>query len=134
MQQVIDLEGKTHNWSLTGAIAHGKLTNKSDLHLKARALIRECFPTLHILEEVPIPLKKSEILYLDFYLPLTRKCIECHGIQHYNFVPFYHNNMMGFIRHKKRDRDKAEWCHINRIAYIELPYNESIEDWKNRIL
>jgi hypothetical protein len=41
--------------------------------------------------------------------------------------------MIGFVKHKKRDQAKREWCAINGIDYIELPYNEKIEDWKKRI-
>jgi len=133
MQQILDLDGNLQSWQLSGGIAHGKLLTKSDLHLKARDLLKDCFPTLQILEEVPIPLRKTEILYLDFYLPLIRKCIEVHGSQHYKFTPFYHTNLMGFAKHKKRDQDKQEWCHQNNIIYIELPYNESIEEWKTRL-
>jgi hypothetical protein len=134
MQQILDLDGNLQPWQLSGGISHGKLLTKSDLHLKARDLLKECFPTLQILEEVPIPLRKTETLYLDFYLPLIRKCIEVHGSQHYKFTPFYHTNLMGFAKHKKRDHDKQEWCHQNNIIYIELPYNESIEEWKIRLM
>lgn len=134
MQQIIDLDGQIHNWNLSGGIAHGKVSKKSELHLLARNLIRECFPTLQILEEVPITLRRSETLYLDFYLPLNRKCIEVHGEQHYKFVAFFHVNPMGFAKHKKRDIEKKEWCHINGIDYVELPYNENLELWKNRIV
>jgi len=133
MQQVIDLDGNTHNWSLTAGIAHGKLLNKSSLHLKARKMIKECFPTLQILEEVQIPLRRSQSLVLDFYLPLNRKCIEVHGQQHYQFSRHFHNDRMGFLKHKKRDQDKKEWCEINGIQYIELPFNETEEEWRHRI-
>lgn len=133
MQQVIDLDGNTHNWNLTSGIAHGKLLNKSSLHLKARQMIKECFPTLQILEEVQIPLRKSQNLVLDFYLPLNRKCIEVHGKQHYEFSRHFHNDRMGFLKHKKRDQDKKEWCEANGIKYIELPFNENEEEWKRRI-
>ena len=87
-----------------------------------------------MLQEVAIPLRRTEALYLDFYIPLLKKAIEVHGEQHYKFVAHFHNNAMGFIKHKKRDNDKKEWCEINGIEYIELPYNESIEQWKQRIL
>jgi hypothetical protein len=53
-------------------------------------MLHEKFPTLQILEEVSIPLRSKETLYLDFYIPLIKKCIEVHGEQHYKFVPFYH--------------------------------------------
>jgi hypothetical protein len=131
--QVKDLDGNVCNWQLIGGIAHGKAKNKSSLHLVARDLLHKCFPTMQILEEVAIPLRRSETLYLDFYIPLLKKTIEVHGEQHYKFVPFYHNNFLGFVRHKKRDQEKQEWCDVNGITYIELPFNEEVELWSNRI-
>jgi hypothetical protein len=86
------------------------------------------------LQELSIPLRRNETLYLDFYIPLLKKAIEVHGEQHYKFVAYYHNNAMGFIKHKKRDNEKREWCEINNIEYIELPFNESLEEWKQRII
>jgi hypothetical protein len=99
----------------------------------ARLLLKDIYPTLQILEEIPIPLRRSETLYLDFYLPLLKKCIEVHGEQHYKFVPFYHQNIMGFAKQKKRDNEKQEWCRNNNIEYIELPHYEDIESWKKRL-
>lgn len=131
--QVRDLEGVLHNWNLSGNIAHGSVTNKSSLHILARKLVHEIYPTLQVLEEVSIRLRKSQTLYLDFYLPLIKKCIEVHGEQHYKFVPFYHQNVLGFAQHKKRDIEKKEWCQANDIQYIELPYNDT-DSWKDRIL
>lgn len=131
---VKDLDGIGHNWNLTGNMAKGRVENKSSLHLTARELIISTFPTMQILEEVPIPLRRSDSLYLDFYLPLKRVCVEVHGEQHYKFVPFYHSNMLAFLKSQKRDREKQEWCEINGIKYIPLPYNETVEQWKNRII
>jgi hypothetical protein len=128
-----DLDGNSHNWTLRGNIAHGHVSNKSSLHLAARDLISEIFPTFQVLEEVPIPLRKSQTLYLDFYLPLNKLCIEVHGEQHYKFVAHYHNNQIGFLKHRKRDQEKIEWCKINDIRYVELPYDENIEQWRKRI-
>lgn len=132
--QVTDLDGNVFNWQLIGNIATGSKTNKSSLHLKARDLIHECFPTLQVLEEVPVSIRKGETLYLDFYLPLNKKCIEVHGEQHYSFNRFYHNTVLGFIKHQKRDRDKKEWCEINDITFIELPFSENIDQWRLRII
>jgi hypothetical protein len=133
MIEIVDLDGNSHKWSLKGHIAKGSMKNKSSLHLQARQLIKDLFPTLQILEEVSIPIRKNETLFLDFYLPLTKTCIEVHGEQHYKFVQFYHNNALGFMKHKKRDRDKKYWCEKNDISYIELPYNESLKEWEKRI-
>lgn len=128
-----DLSGNIHQWQLTGNMSKGKIDHKSSLHLQARSALISIYPTLQILEEVPIPLKKSEVLYLDFYIPLIKTCVEVHGEQHYKFVPFYHSNMLGFAKSKKRDQEKTEWCEINNIKQIILPYNESEEQWKARI-
>jgi len=128
-----DLDGNSHNWLLGGNMAHSKMTNKSSLHIQARTVIKNLFPTLVALEEVPIILRKSETLFLDFYLPLVKFCIEVHGEQHYKFVGYYHSNQFGFIKQKKRDREKIEWCRLNDIIYIELPFNETAEQWSPRI-
>ena len=130
---VVDLDGKIQKWTLTGHIAKGSRRNKSKLHLQAREVIKNIHPTLQLLEEVPIPLRRTETLYLDFYLPLTKTCIEVHDEQHYKFVQFYHSNTLGFLKHKKRDAEKKEWCEKNDISYIEFPYNESVEEWMKRI-
>lgn len=131
--QVKDLDGNYHHWKLIGNISKGSSLNKSQLHLEARNLLKICFPTLQILEEVQIPLRKSQILVLDFYLPLNKKCVEVHGEQHYKFCRFYHKDQMNFLKHKKRDQEKQEWCLTNDIEYVELPFNENLEQWKKRL-
>lgn len=131
--QVKDLDNNSHLWHLTGNIARGKITNKSSYHLLARELLSNTFPTLQLLEEVSIPLRKNETLYLDFYLPLKRLCVEVHGEQHYKFVPFYHSNVLSFLKSQKRDREKEEWCNINGITLVVLPHFETVDQWKSRI-
>ncbi len=91
-------------------------------------------PTMQILEEVKISPRKSQIMYLDFYIPLTRTCIEVHGEQHYKFVAHYHSNQLAFLQSQKRDREKQEWCEINQIKYVALPYDESDIEWEQKIL
>jgi hypothetical protein len=131
---IVDLDGNNIQWHLKGYIAKGRLQNKSSYHLLARNLLIDTYPTLQILEEVPIPLNARETLYLDFYLPLLKTCIEVHGEQHYRFVPYYHGNMMSFLKAQKKDRQKKDWCEINNIKYIELPHYESTEEWKAKIV
>ena len=127
---VKDLDGNSHNWLLTGNMSKGKVDNRSSLHLRARKIITSAYPTLQILEEVPIQIRKSETLYLDFYIPLKKMCFEVHGEQHYKFIPFYHNTILNFLKAQKRDREKHEWCDINNIEYIELPFDKQ-EEWEN---
>ena len=128
-----DLDGNTHNWQLTGNMAKGKISNRSSLHLTTRSIITQNYPTLQILEEVPIPLKNRETLYLDFYLPLKKTCIEVHGEQHYKFVPFYHSTILNFLKSQKRDREKEEWCELNNIKHVILRYDENEQTWNERI-
>lgn len=131
--QIKTLDGYLQNWVLTGHYAHAKLGNKSSLHTQARDIIKKNYPTLQILEEVPVPIKKNDQYYFDFYLPMIKTAIEIHGEQHYKFVSFYHANMLGFIKSQKRDKEKIEWCELNNIKYIELPFNENTEQWIERI-
>jgi hypothetical protein len=131
---VRDLNGNIVNWNLTGHIAKGRIKEKSSFHLAARKILTQIFPTLQILEEVPIPLRKSETLYLDFYLPLIKRAIEVHGEQHYKFTPFYHSNRINFLKAQKKDNEKREWCEINGINHIVLPHFENIDKWKALII
>jgi hypothetical protein len=40
---------------------------------------------------------------------------------------------LNFLKSQKRDREKQEWCEINNIKYISLPYNNETE-WRNSIV
>lgn len=130
---VKDLDGNSSSWHLTGNIMKGSIEHKSTYHLNARQILKIIYPTMQILEEVPISIRKSEILYLDFYIPLIRVCVEVHGEQHYSFVPYYHTNKLAFLKAQKRDKDKKEWCVINGVRYIELPFHKQSE-WENIIV
>jgi hypothetical protein len=124
----VGLDGYEYKISLASLTTKSSLNNKSNFHLLARELLKKNYPTLQILEEIPIQIRKSETLYMDFFIPLSKKCIEVHGEQHYEFTPFYHRTKLDFFKQQKRDREKREWCHVNNISYIELPYNKQ-EDW-----
>lgn len=127
---VVDLDGNRISWNLTGHISKGRVQEKSSYHLAARKLLIETYPTLHILEEVSIPLRKSEVLYLDFFMPLTKTVVEVHGQQHYEFIPFYHASKMAFLKAQAKDKQKEEWCLINGLKFIVFPYNNTTEEWK----
>jgi hypothetical protein len=130
---VKDLDGNYYNLNLVGNIVKSSLEHKSSYHTSARTLIKSIYPTMQILEEVPIHIRKTEILYLDFYIPLIKKCIEVHGEQHYKFVAHYHANKFAFLKAQKRDREKQQWCELNGIQHIELPYYENTSEWTKRI-
>lgn len=123
----VGLDGYEYKISLSTLTAKSSLNNKSAFHLAARKILKEIYPTLQILEEIPIQIRKSETLYMDFFIPLSKKCIEVHGEQHYQFTPFYHRTKLDFFKQQKRDREKQEWCHINNLTYVELPYDQEAE-------
>jgi hypothetical protein len=132
--KVKDLNGVVGNWSLTGCSAHSKLENKSSYHLQAREILKKLFPTLQILEEVPISPRKSETQYLDFYIPLKKMCVEVHGEQHTKFTAFYHSTIWDFVKAQKKDKDKQDWCSLNGISYISLNYDEDTSIWETKLL
>jgi len=132
--RVIDLNGEYSNWKITGHIpkANDKRL-RSQYHLKARSLLKEIYPTCPILEEVPISIRRSETLFLDFYIPLHSLCVEVHGEQHFKFNSFHYTSKLSFFKAKARDRDKKEWCDLNDITIIEFNFNEDVDDWRRKI-
>lgn len=87
-----------------------------------------------ILEEVPIKTGTQQTLYLDFYIPIKHMAVEVHGEQHYSYIPHFHKNKLEFFRAKNRDKNKEEWCKINNIHFVVLKHNETIEEWKGRLM
>jgi len=131
---VNDLDGNKHKWKITGKQIGTDTKNRSQPHLLARELLVEMYPTILIYEEVPIYVAPRKKLYLDFYVPMLQMAIEVHGRQHYEFVEFFHKNRFGWMISRKNDRLKLEWCALNGITTIELPYNESKEQWQKKIM
>ncbi|NVM35777.1 MAG: hypothetical protein HWN81_09290 [Candidatus Lokiarchaeota archaeon] len=106
---------------------------RSQLHVNARKILYDLFPTIQILEEVPINPRSGKTQFLDFYINKIKLAVEVHGQQHYKFNTMFHASAQDFINQRKNDADKKEWCELNNITYIELPYNEKEEEWLNRI-
>ena len=131
--QVIDLDGNISSWNISGNSSKANNINKSSFHLLARDIIKKIYPTMPLLEEVTINIRKSEFLYLDFYIPMIKTCMEVHGEQHYKFIPFFHGTQINFLSSRANDNNKIEWCSVNGITLVELPFNESDEQWKSRI-
>lgn len=109
--------------------------SKSGLHVKARTVIKKCFPYSKIYEEVVL-LGCNGIggkpLRADFLIPDMRVIVEVHGQQHYRYTKHFHNSKAGFDTYIKNDEIKLEWAKINSISCITLPYDE-INTWENII-
>jgi very-short-patch-repair endonuclease len=67
-------------------------------------------------------------LEFDFYLPDHNVCIEYDGIQH--FKPINHfGGEKAFIDQVRRDKEKDEYCYVNNIHLLRIPYNEKNIDF-----
>jgi hypothetical protein len=105
----------------------------SSLHSRARDLLRQIFPFEPRKEEVSLPGCKAQ-LYLDFFLPQSMFAVEVQGQQHYEHTPLFHGtDKFHFYASLARDNEKRSFCGLNKITLVELPYNESDEQWEKRI-
>jgi thioredoxin-related protein len=62
---------------------------------------------------------------LDGYNEENKIAFEYQGIQHYDYTPHFHRVKGTFEAGQKRDNYKAEYCLINNIKLIIVPYKES---------
>lgn len=130
--KVCGFDNRTYTWPPSGYVPLENETKpRSNLHIRTRKILRDLYPTQRILEEVPLP---STGLFADFVVSQLNIVVEVHGEQHYNFIPHFHGTKMNFIHARQNDSKKREWCELNNIRYIELPYNESDEQWRQRII
>ena len=132
--KIRDLNNEIHKWNLSGCVINASDTRpRSKLHLRARNILVNLFPTVQIMEEVAVPITRREKLFFDFYINTIKLVIEVHGQQHYKFNSLFHTSAQDFVKQKKRDSRKREWCEYNNITYVELPYSENDEEWELKI-
>lgn len=132
----IGLNGREYHLNLQ------KYTNKkrlstSSYHAIARDVIAETFTGYTTYEEVKLPGStpsyRKSVLYLDFFIPNLKMGVEVHGRQHFEYIPFFHKDRMGYAKAQARDRDKKQWCEINDIELVILNYDESPEYWREKL-
>ena len=136
--KITGLDGKEFSWN--PASKQSKTTNRSNLHNKAKELLKQVFPYDRILEEVALAGTNSGIhcarrgtLRADLFIPNRGLIIEVHGEQHFEFNGFFFKNKLSFYRAKARDKDKKEWCRINDIEIVEFNYDEDIDEWRKKV-
>lgn len=127
---VVGLDGKEYRWR--PELYLDRRENASNLHIQARELLHSLFPFYTISEELLLPGIETK-LYLDLYIQQLRLAVEANGCQHYNYNHHFFASAKDFRRAQQRDRLKREWCELNNIDLVELPYNESIDQWRERI-
>ena len=97
---------------------------------------------IKFIREYILPNQQNRYRY-DFYLPDLNLLIEFHGIQHYQYVPFFHNNNEEeFKQQVLYDTIKVDIAKTLGIDFLEFNYKQlnhmSIEDFEffvsNKIL
>lgn len=106
---------------------------KSQIFKQAVILVKELYPALTMCFEISIKVQPGKILFLDLYVPALELAVEVHGKQHFEFTPHYHKHKHRFGRACLNDMLKKEWCELNKIRYVELKYDESREQWADKL-
>lgn len=73
------------------------------------------------IQEYKIPDQKYKFKY-DFYLSCFNIFIEFHGIQHYEYISYFHKTYHGFEEQQLRDNCKITLANMKKIPLIELNY------------
>lgn len=72
--------------------------------------------------------KNSNLVIVDFVVNLPNKTlyIEYNGIQHYQYVPYFHRGgEIDFEKQLRRDSLLRDYCLEHNIELLEIPYNLS---------
>lgn len=129
-------DGRKRTLNLAKYTSKRKRKNESGLHKRARKVIHELFNVSYVFEEVALPGSNNEFhnqLYADFFVPKEYLIIEVQGSQHYGYNGHYCKTAVDFVKQQKRDNDKKEWAELNGFVLIELDYNETDDEWRDKI-
>jgi hypothetical protein len=72
-------------------------------------------------------------LELDCFDPELKIAVEYNGVQHYQYIPFFHKNKEAFLNQKYRDDMKRRMCQENGVLLIEVPHTIKLENIKEFI-
>jgi hypothetical protein len=80
------------------------------------------------------PITGGNNLELDCYNDELKIACEYNGIQHYEFIPYFHKNKDQFQTQKYRDDMKRRVCKEQSITLIEVSYTVKIKDIESYIV
>lgn len=132
--EIKGLDNKIYKWNPLNS--KRIFSSSSSYHANAKNLLKRLYPFDIILEEVDLPGTKNRVhneLRADFFIPKQKLLVEVHGEQHYTFSAHFHGDEAEFQRSQLKDSNKRKWCMLNNIEYVELPFNESEEQWQKRL-
>ena len=79
-------------------------------------------------------LKYRSKLRFDFYVPKYNLCIEFNGIQHYEYVEYFHRNKAQFQQQIYKDGLKEKYCQDNSIFFLELPCDLTVSEVQFKLM
>lgn len=80
---------------------------------------------------IPELYTKTNNAYIDFYIEKGKNkyAIEFNGKQHYEYIPFFHQNgISDFFKQRRRDKLVLDWCNKHNVELIEIPYTYSADE------
>lgn len=92
----------------------------SKQHYDIMREIHKVFPHYKIKPEYHL----GQRLFLDIYIPSLSVGVEVNGIQHYEFVPFFHGTLSKFEEYKFLDKKKVLICIEQGIGLFVIKYDE----------
>lgn len=117
---IITLKGRLINWHLTSTkYPIKKEGSRSKFQHETYLEIKKLYVYDMIFEEVKMPESR---LFFDFVIPSIKLVVECQGKQHEEFNTHFHKYREDFIRQQNRDQMKRNFCQINNLTLVEVPY------------
>lgn len=122
--QIIDLQGKSHKINIRPSKneMRNEAACRSKLQYQTGQYLREKYPFDPILEDYLLV-----GYYFDFFLPKRKMAVEIQGIQHDEFVPFFHKTKAKFKEAQIRDAAKQQLCDINGIKLYLIREAKELE-------
>lgn len=122
---------KNHTWFAT--LNHIKQSNSwcpictSFYHeAKCREILSDLYQTDFIKQRIYYDLtNKLKFFELDGLNSNLKLAFEYHGKQHFVYPNFWHNSKQEFLEQLDRDIKKRQYCKLNGIQLIEIPYTEN---------
>lgn len=81
---------------------------------------------IEYIKEFPVLINGKKRRY-DFFLPTFNTIIEFNGIQHYEYVPYFHSKRT-LKEEQARDIEKIVYCAENGINLIVIKYDDNINE------
>lgn len=104
----------TEWWNLT----HGEKSQK----FVSESVMIESLKKVYQTDFSKVKLPKMERLELDAFSPSLQLAAEYQGLQHYEYVPFFHNSREDLVKQQERDKKKVLLCKRYGIYLIQVPY------------